>query len=406
MLPLWGGSIIAWLFSKREKHLNWWVILGAVTCISAMKSMVGSLFAGIIILVIIIRQIVYYFPLKFKDICKVQVFIISVMTIVSVFGINFIWSLLIGQNVNNRFIGYDAQAKSIHDITRGIVNKSFSVINNGVKTIPNLSYVIMFFMTLILVLVLGAKINSVKEKTLFRIVFSLYALGFLLYLGVMLYAYLGVFSAGDSESVAGLERYLSYYMLLGSVSIISLLYVNENIIMLRFRKVFQIGLIVLLLFTTSDGFITKATTLNQKDDAAYKLRENTSEQVSSIRELMDEEGKIFALGAISSEKAKILTYELGTVFRSDYDSMELYTRSIEDKVVLKDVLRYPSLLADYGYKYLWVYSGEVENEYSSLKYRYGLVDTTEGAFYKIECSSDKICLDYLGNIEEVRESEE
>lgn len=405
VLPLWAGSIIAWLFWKKEKHINWWLVLGSVACISAMKSMVGPLFAGIIILVIIIRQIVYYSPLKIKDICKIRVFIISLFTMISVFGINFIWSLCIGQNVNNRFIGYDSQAKNLHDIIRGIVNKSFSVINNGIKTIPNLSYFIMFFITLFFVLVLGAKINSVKEKRLFQIVFSLYTVGFLLYLGIMLYAYIGVFSAGDSESLAGLERYLSYYMLLGSVSIISLLYVNESMIAFRFRKVFQIGVIILLLFTTSDGFVTKVTTLNQKDDAAYKLRKRTSEQVASIRNLMDEEGTIFALGSISAEKAKILTYELGTLFRSDYDSLELYVRSEEDKVVLRDVLRYPSLLKDYGYKYLWIYSEEQGDEYSSLKYRYGMPDMTEGAFYKVEYSSDEISLDYLGNIEEMKQSE-
>lgn len=400
VLPLWAGSIVAWLLLDKRKKLNWWLVLGSVACISAMKSMVGPLFAGVIILVAIIRQVIYYAPIKIREIAKIQVGIISVLTVISTFGISFVWSLLIGHNVHNRFIAYDAQAKSIKDITRGIINKSFAVLNNGAKTVPNLSYVIMFFVTLIFIAVLGAKIVSLKEQKIFKIVFSLYAVGFIVYLTIMLYAYIAVFGAGDSESIAGLERYLSYYMLLGSISIIAFLYAKEDILRLHFSKTLQIGVVIILLFATSNDFISRTTTINQKDDPTYRTRSEVIDQTDVIKGLMEEEGKIFVLGTVKSDIAKMLTYELGPIFRSDYDCFQLYTRSLSDAVILKDIIRYPSLLNDYGYDYLWVYTEETGNSYDALKYYYGMPDLEEGAFYKIVRASGKAELEYLGNIKE------
>ena len=36
-MPLWAGSIVAWLLLDKRKKLNWWLVLGSVACISAVS---------------------------------------------------------------------------------------------------------------------------------------------------------------------------------------------------------------------------------------------------------------------------------------------------------------------------------------------------------------------------------
>ncbi|MDE6624934.1 MAG: hypothetical protein K2K56_01045 [Lachnospiraceae bacterium] len=396
VLPMWAGGIIAWLLWKKNDELNWCLLLGALMCISSMKSMVGPLFAGIVIIVLIVTQALIYGPIKIKDILNKKVIILSAAVIFSVVILNIVWSILINQNVYNRFSAFDSGYKSLGDIVRGIINGAFSVYSGKIGAFPYFSYFMIFALEAVAVFLLRKKFTNSREQQQFMIVFILYEIGFGAYLLIMLYAYARVFSAAESAIVAGLERYLAYYILLGCVPWLSLAFTDDKLGGSRKNlDLARLMIVVVLILGTGNGFITKVSAVGMDVDSSYQDRMDMQEQKKLINKLTGAEGKLCILGLLSYNESKILAYEMGNRYSWNTDCYQMYNRNKDDVETYCDIERYPQLIERLDYDYIWIY--QYDGQAKNIRYRYGVKHVKDGDLYKIDRTSEEVRMVYLGN---------
>lgn len=398
VLPMWAGGIIAWLIWSKKEKLNWWLLLGSLLCIGAMKSMVSPLFAGIIMVTLLIRQILLWQPKTRKDFLNKKTVGLGAAVLLSAVVLNMLWSVLINENAYNRFSTFDSEYKSLSDITKGIIGRAFTVMSGEIGAFPYGSYFMAFAMEGIALLVLRKKLREERERKQFTIIFTLYEVGFVAYMLVMLYAYAVVFDAADSAIVAGLERYFAYYMLLGVVPWFALLF-QENI--WSNAKGIKMGVLILgvvLILGTGNGFISKISTVGIEENDAYKDRLDMQEQKTAIDMLTGGEGSLCILGTLSYDESKILAYELKNRYTWNTDCYQLYHRNEDDMEVYCDLVRYPQLIERLQYDYMWIYNYDIQEEQvKKLQYRYGLKDLKDGALYAIDRTSEVPRLVYKGN---------
>lgn len=401
VLPLWAGSVLAWMLGEKSKEMNLWIYFGALICIGAMKNMVGPLFVGIILIMYFVNDFILQQRNNVILIFHKKNILMFVLSIVSGYIITFVWSLLLKQNALYRVNPSGQEQKSINDIISSMIGKIFNISSNTEKSFPNISYFIMFTILLVLIYYLLKKDTECKAQRTYMIALLLYAVGFVVFFLIMLYAYIKVFSISDSKIAAGLERYLAYYMLLGIPTILGLV-VKEKLYLVDKRKsnVVIIGMFLVLMFATGNGFVEKVSTVSIKDDSTYKLRLEIKNISKDIQELTDNDGKIFLLGEIDAMASKCLTYELGKQYIWNEDCYKMSLRESEDANVYRDGVKYPFLLQDFNYVYVWCYNVSEENEYDKLKYYYELQDIKVGNFYKLNFDDEKVEAVLLGNIKE------
>lgn len=416
VLPMWTGGIIAWLLWKKGKKVNWLLLCGALMCIGSMKSMVGPLFAGIILVVTLFRQLYTCRPKEFKDLVNGKTVYLALVLPACAMLLSSVWTKLVGQSMHMRPASYYAPEKDFFKITSGMVSKIFYMVSGSVEAVPNLSYFIFWLFTLIILVVLRGRFAKERDNKLFMVVFSLYCVGFIIYLFIMYYAYVNVFGAADAESVAGLERYLSYYMLIGCVPLISLLFMRETIKVQwnRYLKIVSITLIVFLTFGTGGGFVGKATAFNlaaeegaNDKESVYKMRRKVQKEQELIERMGARTGKIYILGTLSMDEAKVLSYELGNRYVWHENSHRIYTRYRSDVTVYQDIVKYPHLLDVYGHAYIWCkFDTGDKRRYLQTSYRFNMNEWKDGAFYRLIRTDDGITTEYLGNIEEMLAADE
>ncbi len=399
VLPFWVGGCIAWLLWKKEKALRWELILPAIMCIGAMKSMVGPLFSCILVVVILIRQVIVYEPTSIKALVKARILGLAVLTVFSMFFFSIAWSAVIQQNVYDRFITYNPNDKNAVEIITSVLNYVFTIISGNVRAFPFISFFMLFIIVLAAAYKLPKFFQNEKNKKLFTIVFSLYGIGFIGYLFVMLYAYFYVFGSSDSELAAGLDRYFAYYMLLYPIPLLSVLFMPEKFKEFKCLGALKTIILIALIFGTGGSFVGKVSTINQNADGNYQRRLEIKEYVQCLNEMTQGEGKIFLLGTITANDSKILSFELGDRYIWNEDCYKMYNRSVQDLKTYCDVETYPELLDVLGYDYLWCY-GMPEDNLEVLRYVYGLSDLEAGAVYRIDRANGEIQFTYVDNLNE------
>lgn len=401
VLPMWTGSIVAWLLWRCEKKINWILLISSLVCIGAMKSLVGPLFGLMIFLVAAVKSLVENGftekPLQtIKTMAHKGYIFLGIAGIVAVFSINIIWSSVLRDNVLSR--GGNISGKSPGNILSLMIKKIYVTLGNSDGGAPFFSYVIFAVVFAAGFYFLRGMIKDISQKKIMTVVFSLYLFGFVGYFFIMYYAYLNIFGVGDSRNVAGLERYLSYYMLVGLVPLIAPLFCKD--IAVKNRKLLKnvcVGILVFCMFGTGNGFISKATTINRKEESSWKLRTKVSKEIQKLNKLVDTDGPILVVGKLKENTVKMYTYELGTQYRWDKDSYTVYNKESGTRTIL-DVVQNPELVEDEGYEYIWFIDPEEENnEYYKLKDTYGLKSIENGDLYKLISKSEGSESVYLGN---------
>lgn len=421
VLPLWSGGIIAWLIWSKKDKINWFLLIGSLMCIGMMKSMVGPMFAIIIIIVLCIKQIIVYEPRKISDYINRKIFVQAMILLLSIFSMSLVWSHIIGKNVHIRYSAYYAPEKTIFQIITGMIYKIFYMVSGSIEAFPNMNYFIFGILVLTVLVLLKDHFIDERDRKIFLIVISLYGIGFIFYLLVMLYAYMYVFGASDALSVAGLDRYLSYYMLLGCVPIISLLFMNERLNINKNLKYTSILLLLLLAFGTGGTFVNKVTSFylpqeveksqedsdnDKKEKSIYQIRMDARTEKNIIENMTGQSGKIFVLGTIKMTDAKILSYELGNRYIWNENSYKIYTRYRSDVIIYQDIFRYPDLFNVYQHEYIWCKGvKDDEEKYLRISYNLNMREIKEGAFYRLVRNKEGLTTEYLGNTEELKEKE-
>lgn len=398
VLPMWAGGIVAWVLWNKKSKWNWLFVYGIVACIASMKSLVGPMFALVVIIVIIVKQIINIKVTNLKDVLNFRVLINFVCILVSFFGINVAWSNIVSESVFNRSIAAVINNKDLSLISKGIINKIFTIFSSSTYAVPYFSYMMFFGGIIVFVLWQWNRHENIREKIVFNIVYILYTVGFFFFIAVMYYAYWNVFGEADSTIVAGLERYLSYYMMIGVVPVVSHLFVMPKEVDNKSKRVIQVVLFLLCIYSTGNDFVTKCSTLNKSNDSQYISRQTIKEQADIIKELTEDQGKILLVGNMSASDSKMLMYELGNRYIWNEDCYQIYTRSKSDAITYVDVLTYPKLIEILKYDYVWFYNAEeVEKSFTNLEHVYEMISIKDGQLYKVNCSENRHHLEYLGN---------
>lgn len=405
VLPLWAGGIIAWLIWKEDKEINWVLVGGSLCVIGAMKSLVGPLFAMMVCFVLVIRQWIYYEMnfRKWKRFLNIKVLGIGSTLLGCMFSISFIWSKLVNQNVLNRTSSaITNEAKDFVVIIKGMINRAFQVTGDGGTAIPYVSYAGFFVICLFILTAYWKIIEDKKQRLLFRIVMSLYIVGFVGYFSIMLYAYLYIFGYSDSMIVAGLERYFAYYMLLGVGPLVIPMFSCKYKKYCQRLQVASICIFVLFVSTTNNNFVSKASALNREINSDYQKRVQYEEYREKINALTGGQGKILLFGEISASEGKMLTYEFGNRLVWNQDCYKMYLRQKNESRVYVDLVTYPELIWKMGYEYVWAFNMDFNQEaYNRIELYYQIGDMKEGELYRVAEKEEGYCLEYVDNLLEM-----
>lgn len=400
VLPMWTGGVIAWLLWRREEKVNFPLLFACLTVIAAMKSLVGPLFACMILLTAFLTEYFRDCGDEIRDWKKLRCilqkkYLAFLPLCVTPVLINMIWSHTISVNVLSRGVG--TADKSMETILYAMVDKSLATLESTTTSMPFFSYVIFFGIYFILIQFLNTVLK--KQKNMSITILAVYVVGAVFYLGVMFYAYMTVFGAGDSETVAGLERYLAYYMLAGVCAALFPLFcmVKE---MDKQGRVRMVAMVVAIscLYGTSGNFVQKATSIRRKDESAWKTRVAIRDQVEKFRKVAPGDGRIFVFGKLKTNTIKMLTYEFGSQYKWDHDSYTLDNRE-GDYDILIDAAKYPELLLETDYQYVWFRDPKEKNrQYDYLRHEFGFVSAKDGDIYEIVKTEDGYKFQYLGNV--------
>ncbi|MEY8426706.1 hypothetical protein AALA00_03095 [Lachnospiraceae bacterium 46-15] len=399
VLPMWAGGVLAWILWRGEEKINRVFLFCSLAVIAAMKSLVGPLFVCMIILTAFLSEYFRDCDDHVTDFRKLRMvahkkYLWFLPLLITPFFVNIIWSGVISSNVLSRGIG--TVNKSASQILSSILDKSFTVIESSGK-MPHMSYVIFFGLYAMGIFLVASVLK--KHKNEIRTVLFLYLVGAFLYMGVMFYVYMNVFGASDSETVAGLERYAAYYMLVGvGTMFFPIFYQLPEIDRSLKIKAVSAAISVACLYGTSGNFIPKVSSLRRSQESDWKKRVETKEQVEKFRELVKDDGRVFLIGKLETNNIKMLTYELGRQYSWDLDSYTMGMRN-KGKQILINVAKYPELLTETEYKYVWFSNpNEKKKEYDYLRHYFKFESAEDGDIYEIQETDGEYCFKYLGNV--------
>lgn len=400
VLPMWAGGILAWILWRKEEKINWIFLFCSLSVIAAMKSLVGPLFACMIILTTFLSQ---YFRdcndniigLKNLRAIKTKKYLVFLPLFITPVFLNIIWSKIISTNVLSRGVG--SAGKDAVQIFRTILDQGFTVIESGTNKLPYMSYVIYFGLYIAGIFLLVSVLKKYKNEM--KTILLLYLVGAFLYMGVMFYAYMNVFGGTDGVAVAGIDRYLAYYMLVGLCAMIfPLFYPMEDVDRNSKVRMVSVLLVIACLYGTSGNFIAKITSIRREQDSTWLQRVEIKEQVEKFHELVQDNGRIFIIGKLTTNNLKMLTYEFGSQYDWENDSYTIDARG-GGKQILINAAKYPELLTETEYKYVWFMNPEEKNkEYDYLRREFKFKSAEDGDVYEIQKVDDEYRFIYLGNV--------
>lgn len=394
ILPLWAGGIIAWIIRNRINRKNILILLSSLLVIGAMKSMVGPLFAVAIIIMYIV-VLLYEHNGKLSAELIRRIVRIALLAVASSGVLVLVWSIVLGQNAVGRSSLSLAEGKDIMQIMATVFRRGF-IITSGVKAFPYMSY----FMLLCLVIMIVWYLRYYRNvRNVYVTALTLYAIGFVVYYAIMVFAYVTIFGPEDSSTAAGLERYNAYYMILG-VPVLASLLINENMFHTNIRhiRLLTMCIIMLLICSTGNEFIEKACTANIDDNSVYQIRLRTKDACDKMDELMDEEGRLYILGKIDAVTSKCVGYELEDRYSWNKDIYKMYLRKGAKANIYLDAVGQPSILSENNYRYIWIYGNADVDGYADMYNYYGIDDPKKNGLYLINWDNGSVTTTYLGKV--------
>lgn len=408
----WAGALIAWLLLKKYSRRNCYLIPLILLNVGIMKSMVGPLFACIVLIAVVCLYIVErqtegkaLVPADWKKHILSLKGLFAVFTVLSSVCYTLIWSLVIRQNAVYRSnkegtaVDIDRFLKTV----KSMLAKIFIPLN-GEKGSFYITYAGFFTTILIFSAVIYPVIMEKKWCVRFRTLTAIYLAGFFGYFLVMLYAYLHVFGYVDSIHAMSLERYYSDYVMLGILPLSIPLFEKLQKVQSRqiglIKQFMAMGLVLCMLYGCSGYLLPKAAHIYAVDTQKYMERERFLSYAKQVRKKTGGDGKIYF---INQNKTGLFTlvadYELGEqvtrkgmCFKFRKDTSEAILGLTE-----YSINTLPDVLVNDGYEYLWVYS---KDDYliKNMAKIFGIEHVKEGNFYRVAKNGENVTLESMGRI--------
>ncbi len=408
----WAGSLIAWLALRKCGRRNCYLVPLALLNVGMMKSMVGPLFAGIVLLSVgcfYVSDRSYekkpLLPSGWGKAILSGKGLFAVFTVISSVLYTVVWSFIIQRNAvyrTNEEEPAEHRDQFIKTV-KSMLAKVFETVN-GEDDSVYLSYAGFFLIMLILITVVYPLFMEKKWYVRFRNLLSVYLAGFFGYFLVMLYAYLHVFGYVDSVRAMSLDRYYSDYIMLGilpaSIPLFVQLQKEQSKERGLLKRFIAMGLTLCMLYGCSGYLLPKAAHIYAVDTAKYKEREKFLSYAKQVKKKTGEEGKIYFINQSRSGLFTLVAdYELGE--QVTREGMCFKFREDTSEAILGlteyDIETLPEVLVKDDYEYLWVYSLDdylIEN----MDALFGTGNLKEGSFYRILRNGGRVELEPMGRI--------
>lgn len=411
----WAGCMIAWILSGKWNLRNVYLIPLVLVNVGLMKSMVGPLFAVIVIVALIVvhcsakrMEGKKVLPPEWKQNIFSPKGIAVIMVILSPFLLMGIWSIKTGQNGIMRF-----QASFMADGLGDRMVKTFkSMVGWIFKSVTlkedkfYLSYGIFFVLTIFMLSVVAPLLIDRERMVKYKSLMHIYLLGFGAYFIIMFVAYITVFGYTDSIRAQSLNRYYSDYMMLGVVPLTMPLFErpsgSENS---KTKAYLQKGIILTcilaILYGSSDYILQNLSHVYAVDTQQYKERENLTVYADKVKRLTGEDGKIYFINQKQSGLFTLVAdYEMGDQVSRNGMCFK-FRKNTQDPILgLTEypISTLPDVLAEQQYSYLWIYS---TNGYfkKNMKKLFGIEKIKNGDFYKVLNTEHGVMLEYIGNVQ-------
>lgn len=408
----WAGGMIAWLLAGKCRKKTAYLIPLVLINVGLMKSMVGPLFAVIVILAFLVLYVVdckekgiHVLPPDWKKKLFSKKGLAGIGIAASPFLLMGVWSVLTNQNGIFRYNGGAQEGEKDRAILtlKSMISWIFDSVTLKDDSIY-LSYGIFIIITVAFVYIVYPLVIGKKELKRYQSLMYVYIAGFAAYFLVMYVAYMCVFEYANSINATSLNRYFSDYMMLGVVPLTVPLFqwtVEES---KPFIATMKKGLLVVfticIVAGSSDYFLENLVHLYALDVENYAAREKIDKYCEEIKELTNETGKIYF---INQKKSGMLTlaadYEMdeqlsrnGMCFKFRKDTSEAISGLTDYPI---DTL--PTVLKEQGYSYIWIYSTD-DYFTSHFKNLFDLENVKNGNFYKVVCDGEQVELEYIDRI--------
>lgn len=408
----WAGGVIAWLLLQKCNRRNAYLLPLILINVGLMKSMVGPLFAVIVILAIVVlycytrrEQGQRILPAHWKKLLFSKKGLLGLLAVLSPVLFMGIWSLIIK---NNGLFRYNGGGNAGEENRFVLTVKSMIKSIFGAVTLKEdrlyLSYGIFILITIGLVYIVYPFIMNQKELTRYQKLMRIYIMGFVGYFFIMLFAYMTVFGYVDSIRAKSLNRYYSDYMMLGIIPLTLPLFYGHGINSGKQAALLKRGIIIVsligIVYGSSGYFLENLAHVYAVDTENYADREQMSDYAEQVKELTAGTGKIYF---VNQKKSGLFTlaadYEMGDQITRG--GMCFKFRENPKKPILGlteyPVETLPQVLTEQGYEYLWVYS---TNEYfdDNMKKLFGLNKVEKGNFYRVIQDGEDVKLEFMERI--------
>ncbi|MCM1499878.1 MAG: hypothetical protein NC124_15550 [Clostridium sp.] len=409
----WAGGLIAWLLLGRNTKRNLYLIPLVLLNVGLMKSMVGPLFAVIVVMVIVILYLVSrrerkerIIPADWKKYLFSKRGLLCICAVLSPVVLILIWSAVTGQNGLFRFNGLAVQPGQENRgllTLKSMIGWIFKSVNLQQESFY-LSYGLFFLLTVGMVCVVYPMILDRKDRLRYNSVMRIYILGFAGYFLVMFFAFMTVFGYDQSIQTTSLNRYYSDYMMLGVVPLTVPLFHLSGTEKNSAVKCLKKGIIFIsflyIVHGSNNYFLQNLVRTYALDTKNYAEREKMIGYTQKIKDITGESGKIYF---INQKKSGLFTlvadYELGNQLMRGGMCFRFRKDTSKSISGLTDypIETLPNVLAEQGYEYIWVYS---TNEYfnDNMEELFGIKEVKNGKFYKVISTEDGVELEYMKRI--------
>lgn len=409
----WSGALIAWFLLEKCSRRNVYLIPMILLNIGLMKSMMGPMFAVIVILAIVVlycsarlERREKILPNNWEKIVFSKKGLFGCLIIIAPVLFMGIWSLIIRDNGvfrSNDGLVKPGEEKRLILTIKSMLNWIFESVTLKEDSLY-LSYGIFFLITLGMVFIIYPLILNKKKLVRYYSLMYMYIAGFAGYFLIMLFAYMKVFGYVDSIHATSLNRYFSDYMILGVVPLTIPLFHSSDTKKGPYISVIKKGIIFVsllcIVYGSSDYFLQNLVHIYALDTKRYADREKMISYAKKVKKLTNETGKIYFINQKRSGLFTLVAdYEMGEQLSRGGMCFKFREDTSEGIMGLTDypIETLPDVLEEQGYEYLWVYS---TNEYfnENMEELFGLDDIKNGRLYKVIKTKDGVELEYVGKV--------
>lgn len=413
-IAMWAGAFIVWWIHCQKETKHTVLAILVLSNIALMKNMVGPLFVLVDVFLMVVIYLAQNGIKNLGSILKSKAEVLRILLIgCTPFIFTVIWSVMVKDNalVRKNMVIKDDGNRLILTVRSSIV-KCFEALNLN-KAFPYISYMTFFLFT-ILVFVLLKYIYDKQSKhwIIYRVLISLYLMGFLLYLGVMIYAYMTAFSYADSIAAGSLHRYFSDYVMLGIIPLLYPLFIEDSIkdkkTALEARVIKVIICTGIFLFSVAGmnhDIVGRLTDLNLQESESYKERKRFKNYKKKFDDFADEDDKIYFINQqYNGYYTVVADYEFGNqISRQDlcyyfFDNKELSGTIAGLKEFPIQFL--PEKLVKDQYKYIWIYE---KDDYLETKFYqiFHIDNINKGDIFKVNVDKmGYVSLEFIKNVNE------